>query len=186
MIITYHPIWFRPLSRLNGRDAISRVILKCAFHGIPIFSPHTALDSTVGGINDWLISGVGQGTISILQPNPAIEGTGQGRKAELDEQVSLSTLIERIKIHLSLSHVRVALASDKRHNPMKDPMEAHRQLETCVVKSVACVAGSGGSVLRGVEADVYLTGEMTHHDILASNSSGKHQINFRICRFIYI
>lgn len=34
------------------------------------------------------------------------------------------------------------------------------------IGSAAAVAGSGASVLRGVNADLYLTGEMSHHDVL--------------------
>ena len=37
------------------------------------------------------------------------------------------------------------------------------------MKSVAVCAGSGSSVLAGVEADLYVTGEMSHHDILNAN-----------------
>ncbi len=36
------------------------------------------------------------------------------------------------------------------------------------VKTVALCAGSGSSVLRGVLADLYVTGEMSHHEILAA------------------
>lgn len=39
------------------------------------------------------------------------------------------------------------------------------------VKSVAVCAGSGGSILRGVAADVYLSGEMSHHEVLAALAS---------------
>jgi putative NIF3 family GTP cyclohydrolase 1 type 2 len=41
---------------------------------------------------------------------------------------------------------------------------------------VAICAGSGGSLLLGVDADVYFTGEMSHvrlpddHEVLGSNS----------------
>ncbi len=41
-----------------------------------------------------------------------------------------------------------------------------------LVSSIAAAAGSGGSVLQGVEADVYLTGEMSHHTILEATARG--------------
>jgi len=34
------------------------------------------------------------------------------------------------------------------------------------VKSVAVCAGSGATVLSGIQADLFITGEMSHHDIL--------------------
>lgn len=40
---------------------------------------------------------------------PLLLHTGMGRLCILDESVSLATMIERIKKHLKLSHVRLAL-----------------------------------------------------------------------------
>lgn len=37
---------------------------------------------------------------------------------------------------------------------------------------MAVCAGSGSSVLRGVKADLYLTGEMSHHDVLDAVCKG--------------
>ena len=34
------------------------------------------------------------------------------------------------------------------------------------VRSIAVCAGSGGSVLAGVKADLIITGEMSHHEVL--------------------
>lgn len=41
-----------------------------------------------------------------------------------------------------------------------------------LIKTVALCAGSGASVLRGVSADLYLTGEMLHHDVLDAVHKG--------------
>jgi len=40
------------------------------------------------------------------------------------------------------------------------------------VRSVAVCAGSGTSVLSGVQADLFITGEMSHHDLLNAVHSG--------------
>jgi len=40
------------------------------------------------------------------------------------------------------------------------------------VKSVAVCAGSGAAVLSGVQADLFITGEMSHHDTLNAVHSG--------------
>ncbi|XP_012511015.1 PREDICTED: NIF3-like protein 1 [Propithecus coquereli] len=95
---------------------------------------------------------------------PLLLHTGMGRLCTLDESVSLATMIEQIKRHLKLSHIRLALG-------------VGRTLES-QVKVVALCAGSGSSVLQGVEADLYLTGEMSHHDILDATSQG---INVILC-----
>lgn len=40
------------------------------------------------------------------------------------------------------------------------------------MKTLAVCAGSGASILHGVEADLYLTGEMSHHEVLDANHRG--------------
>ena len=40
------------------------------------------------------------------------------------------------------------------------------------IKSVAVCAGSGSSVLKDVVADLYVTGEMGHHDVLHAAQRG--------------
>lgn len=95
---------------------------------------------------------------------PLLLHTGMGRLCTLDESVSLATMIEQIKRHLKLSHIRLAFG-------------VGRTLAS-QVKVVALCAGSGSSVLQGAEADLYLTGEMSHHDILDAASQG---INVILC-----
>lgn len=41
-----------------------------------------------------------------------------------------------------------------------------------VVNSIAVCAGSGSDVLRGVKTNVWLTGELSHHEILDANHNG--------------
>ena len=40
------------------------------------------------------------------------------------------------------------------------------------IKTIACCAGSGSSALKDVNSDCYLTGEMSHHNILKAQSNG--------------
>ncbi|VDD78171.1 unnamed protein product [Mesocestoides corti] len=55
-VISYHPPIFRPLKRLVQNSWKERVVVKCLENKIAVYSPHTALDSVSGGINDWLLS----------------------------------------------------------------------------------------------------------------------------------
>ncbi|NWU90047.1 NIF3L protein, partial [Upupa epops] len=94
----------------------------------------------------------------LLLQKPLLPHTGMGRLCTLSEPVSLSEIIERIKSHLKLPHIRLAIGMGK-------------TLESPVRKAALC-AGSGSSVLKGMEADLYLTGEMSHHDILDAVANG--------------
>ncbi len=159
-IVAYHPPIFDPLSEITPSEARQRVILRLVEARIAVYSPHTALDAVAGGVNDWLAQGLGEGDSAPIIPfaQPGFEtaevATGQGRLVRLRKPVTLSTLIRRVKSHLGLKKLRVAKV--RRGNPL--------------VSSVALCAGAGGSVLGG--ADVYLTGEMRHHDVLDANALG--------------
>jgi len=75
MIVAYHPPIFRATKRLTDATPRHRAVLAAARAGIALFSPHTALDACVGGINDWLAEGVGQGDRRALQPEPVQPST---------------------------------------------------------------------------------------------------------------
>ena len=161
-IVAYHPPIFDPLSEITPSKARERVILRLVESRIAVYSPHTALDSVSGGVNDWLAGGLGEGEVEPLasfieagvEPGESIPG--QGRLLRLRKPVKLSTLVRRVKSHLGLKKVRVSFG--RRGDP--------------VISTVALCAGAGGAVLGGVEADVYLTGEMRHHDVLDAKAQG--------------
>ena len=97
-----------------------------------------------------------------------IPATGMGRLCTLQAPVPLSELLQRIKDHLKLPRVRLAVGH-------QIETTSPSSVEQCV-QTVALCAGSGASVLRGVHADVYLTGEMSHHEVLGAVSRGTHVI----------
>ncbi|KAG8433501.1 hypothetical protein GDO86_017693 [Hymenochirus boettgeri] len=89
---------------------------------------------------------------------PPLSDTGMGRLCTLPEPISIAAALERIKNHLHLPHLRLALGRG-------------RTIESPVSVAAVC-AGSGSSILRGVPADLYLTGEMSHHDVLDAVAEG--------------
>jgi dinuclear metal center YbgI/SA1388 family protein len=159
LIVAYHPPLFIPTARITQADAKSRILLAAAQHGIPIYAPHTALDNVEGGVNDWLADGLGVGTRASILPSATPDHPGIGRRVELKQAISLATLQNRIKAHLGLKQLRVARTA------------AHRRAGS-KVKTIHLCAGAGGSVLAGSPSDVYFTGEMRHHDVLAANEAG--------------
>ena len=158
LIVAYHPILFRPASRLDAGNAYDRTVMKLVQKNIAVYSPHTALDAVIGGVNDWLADGVGEGEVSVLHPIQDSDA-GQGRLVELKKPVKLKTLTQRIKKHLGLKNLR--MASSNEDNP---------------IATVALCAGAGTDAFKGVQADCYLTGEMSHHNVLAATLNGSHVI----------
>ena len=66
LIVSYHPPIFRPLKRLTQLTAKERIVVQTLEHKMAIYSPHTALDGMEGGVNDWLLAGLGDGQVSAL------------------------------------------------------------------------------------------------------------------------
>ena len=54
LIVTHHPILFRPIQRLTTDTPEGRMLLSVIQARVAVFSPHTAFDNTAGGINDTL------------------------------------------------------------------------------------------------------------------------------------
>ncbi|KAF8824550.1 hypothetical protein HHX47_DHR8000169 [Lentinula edodes] len=176
VIVAYHPTIFGALKSFTMANPLQASLLRCAAHGISVYCPHTALDCTWGGINDWLAEGImggngnhAPGTVRPLQVekfSPGGESEGAvGRLVALQTPVTMSVLEKRVKEHLKLSQIQVGYASTR------DGLRSSATVET-----IAICAGSGGSVFAGKKADVYFTGEMQHHEVLAAVAAGTNVI----------
>ncbi|KAK0209763.1 GTP cyclohydrolase 1 type 2/Nif3, partial [Armillaria fumosa] len=168
VIISYHPPMFKPLQSLMLTNPLQASLLHCVAEGISAFLPHTSLDSAWGGVNDWLAKGLGAGEVSALMgkkldASVASEGA-EGRLMILDEQVSVKELIGRVKQHLGLSQGKQAYVTCVSFTVLS------------IIRTVAICGGSGGSMLIGHEDDIYFTGEMSHHEVLASVAARKNVV----------
>ncbi|HMN95095.1 MAG TPA: Nif3-like dinuclear metal center hexameric protein [Phycisphaerales bacterium] len=72
LVIAYHPLIFKPIVRVTDSAGKGRIVLGAARAGIAVHSPHTALDASAGGINDWLAEGLGTGDVRALTPHEAL------------------------------------------------------------------------------------------------------------------
>lgn len=162
MIITYHPLIFAPLKSVTTRSWKERIVAKCLENKIAVYSPHTSFDSVQGGVNDWLASAFKTvlDTTTPIQPDQENPAYGMGRLCTLKDKITANFAVEVIKQHTNLKHVRLARA----------------RRPDAYIKTIALCAGSGVSVLRGVPADLYVTGEMLHHDVLDAVENGVHVI----------
>ncbi|KAJ7464181.1 NGG1p interacting factor 3 [Mycena latifolia] len=165
-IVSYHTPIFAGLKALTLATPLQATLLRCAAAGISVYSPHSALDGVFGGINDWLAScmGADQQTVTCLETKPATEAIGgDGRRVTFNPPISMEVLEGRIKKSLSLSQIQVGYS----------PVRPDR-----LVSTVAICAGSGGSMFSamGTTADVWFTGEMEHHEVLAAVAAGSHVI----------
>ena len=68
LIISHHPVIFKPLKGLTGSTISERVIIKAIQHDIGIYSSHTNLDNAFGGVNFAIANKLGLTDIRILNP----------------------------------------------------------------------------------------------------------------------
>lgn len=92
-------------------------------------------------------------TVQPIIPHPSNPSKrGSGRLIQYEDDLHLEYFIEQVQNLFDLKHVQIAMGCG--HNP-----------ET-KIKKIAVCAGSRSGVLKNVQADLYITGEMSHHDIL--------------------
>ncbi|KAJ7721823.1 NGG1p interacting factor 3 [Mycena maculata] len=166
MIVSYHTPIFSGLKSLTLATPLQETLLRCAASGISVYSPHSALDGVFGGINDWLAKCIDADPpmVTCLDTSPATQALGgDGRRVTFDPPISMEVLEGRIKQNLRLSQIQVGYS----------PVRPDR-----LVSTVAICAGSGASMFSGLgtKADVYFTGEMQHHEVLAAVAAGTHVI----------
>ncbi len=151
-VVAYHPPIFKEVRRLvPGVPAYEAVRA-----GIAVFSPHTALDVAPGGTNDALAMRV-LGLQDVEPLRADANGPGMGKVGSLQPPQDRERLLDRIKQELG---VQQALVAGPRHG---------------LVRTAAVCAGSCGGLVddaisRGI--DLYLTGEMRHHDALRAARAG--------------
>jgi dinuclear metal center YbgI/SA1388 family protein len=71
LIVTHHPVLFRPTQRLTSETPEGRLLLPLLRAGIAVHSPHTAFDNCANGINDLLCRKLGLTDVQPLRPVPA-------------------------------------------------------------------------------------------------------------------
>lgn len=152
LIISHHPVIFHPLKRLHTRDAAYLL----AHRDIVAVCMHTNLDlSDDFGVNLCLAAALGLQNV---------------RKSADGECLFIGELTEKTAMTDFAAHTKAALHCEGLRYTDK---KAH-------VQTVAVASGAGGSEVfaaAGEGADVLVTGEIKHHEILAANSLGMNVLD---------
>ncbi len=68
LVVAHHPIIFRGLKKINGKNYVERTIVKAIQHNIAIYAIHTNLDNVKNGVNGKIASLLGLKETTILVP----------------------------------------------------------------------------------------------------------------------
>ena len=147
LIISHHPVIFNPIKKLNS----SSVPYLLASFGIAAVCMHTNLDlSEEFGVNTCLGKAAGLRNICRAESGECLF------VGELDEEISVVDVVTRLKTALDCQSLRYTEGNGK-------------------VRKIAVSSGAGGSdIFAAAEegADIFITGEIKHHEINAANELG--------------
>lgn len=144
LIIVHHPLIFKPLKKIISQDVIGHKVIKLIKHNISLYVAHTNLDTTIGGLNDYIASKLNI-EVDPINRDEEIPNIRVGKVKQM-------TLIELA------NHVKTSLNLDYLHYCGDDHS---------VVSRVGLCTGSGISFYKEAvakEVDVFITGDMKYHD----------------------
>ncbi|MEM9589110.1 MAG: Nif3-like dinuclear metal center hexameric protein [Planctomycetota bacterium] len=165
LVVTHHPIPFKPLAKLTTDSTAGAILLRLIENGVAVYSAHTAFDSASEGINShWadafeLIDSTAliPETIESPDQNTGPTPLGAGRYGQLPQSMSLRSFIDQAAQLTGASMPRI----------VGDPK---RQIQ-----KVGFSCGSGGSFQAAPDrcgCDALLTGEATFHVCLDARARG--------------
>ena len=163
LLITHHPLIFKPLRSLEFNTPLGAVINLATRNRLAIFAAHTNLDSAKGGLNDMLARRLGLTDLKPLVAGREIKRyrydnyplmsrapqAGIGRVGYLAKAMDLKSFVQIIKKKMGLKTIRFA----------GDPH--------LVVKKAALCTGSGSNLIENFfacGAQAYISGDIRYHD----------------------
>ena len=161
LIISHHPLIFKPLKSLNFTvDFKSNIIKSLVKNDISVISFHTNLDSATYGLNDFLAKKLELKNIRILFEHETYKNAGLGRIGELSEEFTQKEFITYIKEKFNLETISAVLGNNNK------------------IKTVALLGGSGADFIYTLpEVDIYLTGDVGYHVALDALEMKKNIID---------
>ena len=151
VILSHHPMVFRPVSALNGETGVQRKLIKLIKNDVSVMSFHTRLDAVEGGVNDELAKRLALDGVESFGP----EGEKMGRVGTVRE----SLFLEAFAKHVGdvLGSPAVLYSGNKR------------------VKRVAVLGGNGDDFISAAiaaGADTLVSGRLGYHPMTDACENG--------------
>jgi len=158
LVITHHPLIFRPLKTVDVKTPEGTVIQQALKGKVAVYSAHTNLDRVQAGVNDVLAESIDLQDIAPLSIDPVSGKPGFGRIGKVAPPLPPTELISRLKAAFKLEHVKVA-----------------GDLNLSIQAVVVC-SGSGSSMIPEFfksNADAFISGDLHYHDARLFEFAGK-------------
>ncbi len=157
MLITHHPMLFSGIKRVTEENLVGRKVLMLASYDISYYAMHTNYD--VKGMADLSMEKMGVASGDVLDVTVVEDGKeeGVGRVFDLPEGTTLSECCKMVKEAFDLDAVRL-----------------FGKPETIVHRLAICPGAGKSDIENALKkgADVYVTGDIGHHDGLDALEEG--------------
>ena len=153
LIVSHHPLLFRPLKRVTGATQVERCVRLAIQNDIAIYAAHTNLDNAEDGVNYRIAEKLGLVDVQMMQAHQVQVGersvtAGSGLIGYLPAAEDSLAFLQRIKDVFRIECLQ------------------HNELLGRPIQTVALCGGAGAFLLDEalrLEADAFLTGEMSYH-----------------------
>ena len=154
LIVSFHPIIFSGLKKINGNSYVERVVLKAIQNNIAIYATHTALDNSDVGVSAKMCEVLGLKNQKILIPKEG-DNIGMGMVGELAEAMTEEDFLNYTKMIFKSEGIR------------------HSQNLGKPIKKVAVLGGSGSFAIPNAmqeNADAYISADFKYHDFFKAEA----------------
>ena len=159
MIVTHHPLLFNAVKKLRADDVTGNYIMRLVRAGISVYSSHTCFDAVGGGNNDYLMYKLGlQKVFRLPIPGTDISEPRIARMGEYSQPLFFSEFCKRVS-HVLGDPGGIKVSGTPEH----------------LIQKVALCTGAGGEYWYAAYvngADVYLSGDIKHHEAQAAREVG--------------
>jgi len=148
LIVSFHPIIFSGLKKINGNSYVEKVVMKAIQNNIAIYATHTALDNSKVGVSAKMCEVLGLLNNSILLPKDG-GATGMGMIGDLPKPMQEEDFLTFTKKTFKTNGIRYSNKTGK------------------LVKKVAVLGGSGSFAITDAihkKAYVYISADFKYHD----------------------
>lgn len=154
-LVSYHPLLFEPSTSLVESASAERQALRLAENKTSLIVVHTAFDVATPGTADAFLGELGISAETVFAPVDESGGGHIGRVGRFESAISFEDLAIKVEAVVG-SRVRKSASHPD------------------VVEAIAIVPGSGSGFASAAAdlADVYVSGDLRHHDVSEAASRG--------------
>lgn len=151
LVVSHHPLIFKGLKQLTGSGAVQRTVMAAIRAGVSVYSTHTALDSTLGGISYEMARRLGLEPVRVLAPKGGVLTKVTGyvpRSSAEDAELALLDSGSRVALATELSASRLEEPAADEDVPSWNV--AHEPLTAVSVTVPSWEAGNAVKALEGL------------------------------------